>query len=365
MSVETEILRIQNNIAEAYGAVADKGGEVPLHPKAAKLAEAISSIPSGGPGGVPVGSVMIWPGTVDTIPSNWALCDGQDGRPDYRDIFLLGAGPNHAAGSAGGEEKHTLTTAEMPKHAHVESYGESSGTTNNVYPIADGSNPGSYFKFFGEKNGLSYDRGGKHTVSENVSIVSGGTIKTSATGLYDLKTYNAGGGTAHNNMPPYKAVLFIIKIAPDPAMDGVTMDMVYAAIAEALAGAGGGVPSRVVMDWYGRIDQVPDGWALCDGTNGTPDLRGKFTLGAGLSYEVGATGGEEKHTLTTAEMPAHSHTANGFKSTFESSGIKSATFFGTLTSGGTVVSQTVGSSGGSQPHNNMPPYYVLAKIMKL
>lgn len=275
------------------------------------------------PGGVPVGAVMIWPGTVDTIPSNWALCDGQDGRPDYRDIFLLGAGPNHAAGSTGGEETHTLTVAEIPSHNHSVSMG------NN------------------------YASNGNYIASINKA------------GTYSTKTGNAGGGSPHNNMPPYKAVLFIIKIAPDPALDGVTMDMVYAAIAEAMAGAGGGVPAGTIVDWSGAADNIPDGWALCDGTNGTPDLRGKFTLGAGPSYEVGATGGEETHKLTKEEMPAHSHTANGFDSSFESSGTKRAKFFGTLTSGGTVVSQTVGSSGGSQPHNNMPPYYVLAKIMKL
>lgn len=47
MSVENEILRIQNNIAAAYAAVADKGGEVPLHPTSANLAAAVASIPAG------------------------------------------------------------------------------------------------------------------------------------------------------------------------------------------------------------------------------------------------------------------------------------------------------------------------------
>lgn len=278
------------------------------------------------PGGVPVGSVMIWPGTVDTIPSNWALCDGQDGRPDYRDIFLLGAGPNHAAGSTGGEEEHTLTEEEMPEHRH--------GFSQSYNTSSAGSSSGDYYNLV------------RYTTSK---------------GRFEKQSKYAGSGAPHNNMPPYKAVLFIIKIAPDPALDGVTMDMVNAAIAEAMAGAGGGVPAGTIVDWSGASDNIPDGWALCDGTNGTPDLRGKFTLGAGPSYEVGATGGEEKHTLTTAEMPSHTHPVPGDKNAGASGsyypilGLMSNTKYRTNTE----------SAGGSQPHNNMPPYYVLAKIMKL
>lgn len=304
------------------------------------------------PGGVPVGAVMIWPGAVDTIPSNWALCDGQDGRPDYRDIFLLGAGPNHAAGSTGGEETHTLTEGEMPSHRHPFNLPE-------------------------------YESSG----SSSLFSLSKSTQKAA---IFTRYTNLVGGGTPHNNMPPYKAVLFIIKIAPDPALDGVTMDMVYAAIAEAMAGAGGGVPAGTIVDWSGAADNIPDGWALCDGTNGTPDLRGKFTLGAGPSYEVGATGGEETHTLTVEEMPSHNHAerintpASGGNTVNTGCNISAGLEYlpyGASVSGsaidhyGVTINKVSSNknyyvnytdpAGGSQPHNNMPPYYVLAKIMKL
>src|SRR5690606_16720903 len=53
---------------------------------------------------------------------------------------------------------------------------------------------------------------------------------------------------------------------------------------------------------------IPEGWALCDGTNGTPDLRDRFIVGAGREYAVGARGGAKEVTLTTAQMPKHSHT---------------------------------------------------------
>ncbi len=71
--------------------------------------------------------------------------------------------------------------------------------------------------------------------------------------------------------------------------------------------AGGGVPSGLIAMWSGEATSIPDGWALCDGQNGTPDLRNRFIVGAGDEYTAGATGGEATHTLAAGEMPAHSH----------------------------------------------------------
>src|SRR5690606_9453998 len=66
----------------------------------------------------------------------------------------------------------------------------------------------------------------------------------------------------------------------------------------------------VIVMWSGSADNIPEGWALCDGTNGTPDLRDLFIVGAGREYAVGATGGAKEVTLTTAQMPKHSHTGS-------------------------------------------------------
>ena len=51
------------------------------------------------------------------------------------------------------------------------------------------------------------------------------------------------------------------------------------------------VPSGVVMMWSGAANAIPSGYVLCDGSNGTPDLRNRFVIGAGSNYAVGATGG--------------------------------------------------------------------------
>ena len=70
------------------------------------------------------------------------------------------------------------------------------------------------------------------------------------------------------------------------------------------------VPPGAIIMWSGSINDIPVGWALCDGSNGTPDLRDRFIVGAGGAYNPGNTGGAESVTLTVAQMPQHSHGAS-------------------------------------------------------
>ena len=53
------------------------------------------------------------------------------------------------------------------------------------------------------------------------------------------------------------------------------------------------VPKGGIIIWSGSVNDIPAGWVLCDGSNGTPDLRDRFVLGAGNNYTVGATGGKK------------------------------------------------------------------------
>lgn len=129
-------------------------------------------------------------------------------------------------------------------------------------------------------------------------------------------------------------------------------------------GGGGGtssgwiLPTGCIVLWSGSESNVPDGFALCNGQNGTPDLRDRFVLGAGNKYAVGEMGGSEEVTLTVEQMPKHSH---------EYILSMHAGTSGGLACMGTVKydDYSTGSSGSSKPHPNMPPYYTLAYIMKI
>jgi len=113
---------------------------------------------------------------------------------------------------------------------------------------------------------------------------------------------------------------------------------------------------------------VPKGWAICDGTKGTPDLRGRFVLMAQDSaYSIMSTGGAAKHTLTSAEMPSHDHMTapNGGYGGCLGNGNKAYSGGGGADFGGGGSCFRTSAEGGNQPHNNMPPFYTLIYIMRL
>lgn len=160
------------------------------------------------------------------------------------------------------------------------------------------------------------------------------------------------------------------------------------------------VPQGGIIIWSGSATAVPSGWALCNGSNGTPDLRGRFVVGATVpgdttgatNYNVGDIGGANQHTLTTNEMPSHTHTVTdpghthnhavntigrNWRTTFHDG---TGTVTGTDNSGGSEpnllstdpfaladanTNIAINTTGNGQPHENRPPYYALAYIIKL
>lgn len=126
--------------------------------------------------------------------------------------------------------------------------------------------------------------------------------------------------------------------------------------------SGSSVPAGSIIPWYGNLANIPDGFALCDGKNGTPDLRDRFLVGAGNAYKLGDIGGENKHQLTIDEMPKHEHVVY---SGYYGSNIYSISCDGSSYGGTFKDKHLTQPSGGNQPHENRPPYYALYYIMKL
>lgn len=165
-----------------------------------------------------------------------------------------------------------------------------------------------------------------------------------------------------------------------------TYDNLYGIIGVAGTSTGTTIPLGVISLWYGSIGSVPTGWYLCDGTNGTPDLRNKFVVGAGSTYSVAATGGStdaivvsHTHTATststsTVTDPTHTHNYTSASGSggqgFSAAGVGNSINNNTTTAASTGItvatstSTTNASAGVSGTNANLPPYYALAYIMK-
>lgn len=140
---------------------------------------------------------------------------------------------------------------------------------------------------------------------------------------------------------------------------GVTAEQIGAAPSTAVIPIGG------IIMWSGSIDSIPAGWALCDGRNGTPDLRDRFIVGAGREYSVGDTGGANEVTLTIDQIPPHSHNITLRGTRFTGHIHEGATAAGTPGGVSGTWTGSTQSAGSGASHENRPPYYALAYIMRV
>jgi hypothetical protein len=131
------------------------------------------------------------------------------------------------------------------------------------------------------------------------------------------------------------------------------------------------LPTGVILMWSGSIVSIPTGWFLCNGANGTPDLRDRFIVGAGSTYSVAATGGSANATLVshthTVTDPGHTHNSVG-NGAPNGGGAGIALTNPGNSPGLAIESASTGISlsteGSSATNANLPPYYALAYIMK-
>ena len=156
--------------------------------------------------------------------------------------------------------------------------------------------------------------------------------------------------------------------------DGTTPQWGSATIPDAFS-------TGMIIMWNGTPSNIPTGWALCNGANGTPNLTDKFIVGAGNTYGYGATGGTKdatlvshSHTGSTGGAGSHSHTYSkaGTPGTASmGSGVgstsvnKGSTTTNTSSIGNHTHSVSISTNGSSATNKNLPPYFALCYIMRL
>lgn len=142
----------------------------------------------------------------------------------------------------------------------------------------------------------------------------------------------------------------------------------------------GTVPVGGIIMWSGAVATIPGGWALCDGTNDTPDLRGKFVIGAGGAYNPDDSGGNAafthssggSHTHNSQGGHAHDNIGSHGHSLQAGAAVALGTDFSVATdAAGTHQHNTQGAhthdtlGGHTHDQHPLPPYYALAFIMRL
>jgi len=142
------------------------------------VAQAVYSVPSGG--------IIMWSGSIASIPGGWFLCNGGNGTPNLLDRFVIAAGSGYGVGAAGGS-----TDAIVVSHSHGASSTDSGHSHSINKALAGGSTVGSY-------------AGGVNLWNEVNSTGSGSANITTSIS-------STGGSPSGANMPPYYALAFIMK----------------------------------------------------------------------------------------------------------------------------------------------------------
>jgi len=152
------------------------------------------------PVNIPRGGIIMWSGSVASIPAGWALCNGQTISglitPDLRNRFIVGAGDAYTVGARGGANEVTLTIQQMPAHSHTGSTDSRGGHSHRL-----SGKPMSNINLQTGNMCVGYHR-------------SGGDATTNHTGDHShrITMNNTGGGHSHENRPPYYALCYIIKL---------------------------------------------------------------------------------------------------------------------------------------------------------
>ncbi len=208
---------------------------------------------------IPNGAITWW--ATATVPTGFTFCDGSGTTPDLRNKYLLGAATSGDSGGSGG----SLTNTHDISHSHTAQSHTHVGTSGNV------------------NDNTARDR----QVSANHTCVAKNHTHTITLnpGIQYVNDYSGSLVTAETVEPVYK------KLIPIKNTSGSSKNWL-----------------GIILLWEGSLATIPAGCVLCDGNNGTPDMRDFYPKSANTTGELGNSGGANTHAHAAQ---SHSHTSNG------------------------------------------------------
>lgn len=166
---------------------------------------ALDSAQNTGAAGVPIGTIVAFSGSA-SLPANWKICDGNNGTPNLTGRFILGASVSHPAGQVSdASETVTLTVDNMPSHNHGGATVIAGDHTHNAAagdPYQPGPPPGPEISSWGVEG--SYKQTTANSQPWGNTSVSGNHVHT---------INPQGGGAAFSKMPPFYALIYIMRVA--------------------------------------------------------------------------------------------------------------------------------------------------------
>jgi hypothetical protein len=286
--------------------------------------------PSEGQRKLPDQAIYLYDGT-DSKSGHYA-CSGSNSTPNLVDRYLLGAGTGANAGTTGGSRTnvHTLT------HTHSVA-GHTHGTFNSAVP-----NTTSKADWWGGTTGGVSNTGHQHSLTPNSTTAS-------LTGTVTLTT-------SETVEPAYKKLLAIQNRTGEAD-----------------------IRRGIIGMWLGTLADIPDNYALCDGSGGTVDMRGKHLKITATTGDVGNTGGSNTHTHAS-----QNHTHTGVSHTHTHGTINHSAFYDGGGGPQTAEDKQITTTGSTHPFscsnvtatyanaatsgasaNNEPPYRTVAFIKLL
>ena len=256
--------------------------------------------------GLTVDGNVILDSTSNYLHIKGALYD-KDGQSGSADQVLVSTGTQ-----VDWKDTTSLTASNSQKITIAES------DTNSDFPITFSAAPG-------QSGGNTLLSDNQFTYNASANVVTAGTFSGSGSSLTSLNASNINSGT----------------------------------LADARLSNSSLFVTGMIMMYNGS--SAPSGWAICDGSYGTPDLRDRFIVGTGSSYSLGNTGGANSVTLTLNQIPAHTHT---YERTDVGINVNDRPWPAS-NNDCDMTNQNTSSAGGGQSHENRPPYYALMFIMKL